>query len=180
MLANKTTGLTKQLVSHVFDRIDRPLPEDVDITARLCILDWLAVTIAGADEPLAKMLLEEAMAQGGHPLSSIIGRVERFSPHLAAMVNAATADAMDFSDGNLAMRGHTTPAVIATAFALAESTGVNALRFVNAIVAGIEMECRVGLIVNPPRLRKGFHPTGSMATFGAAATAAVLLDLTEE
>jgi 2-methylcitrate dehydratase PrpD len=93
------------------------------------------------------------------------------------MINASAADALDFSDTNLAMRGHTTPAVVATALALAEIGNVSGADLLRAIVAGIEMECRVGLLVNRPMLRKGFHPTGNLATFGATATAAHLLDL---
>lgn len=96
------------------------------------------------------------------------------------MVNASSADALDFSDGNLAMHGHTTPAVIATAFALGQDRGANAGRLLRAIVAGIEMECLIGLVGSSSLLRKGFHPTGNLATFGAATTAAYLLDLNED
>jgi 2-methylcitrate dehydratase PrpD len=87
------------------------------------------------------------------------------------------ADALDFSDANLAMRGHTTPAVVTTSLALAEALGKSGHDLLLAIVAGVEAECRIGLMVNPPHLRKGFHPTGSLATFGAAAAASHLLDL---
>jgi len=93
------------------------------------------------------------------------------------LINASAADALDFSDTNLAMRGHTTPAVVATALALAEIGNAFGNDLLNAMVAGIEMECRVGLLVNRPMLRKGFHPTGNLATFGATAAAARLLNL---
>jgi 2-methylcitrate dehydratase PrpD len=87
---------------------------------------------------------------------------------------------LDFSDGNLAMRGHTTPAVIATSLASAEMLGKSGYELLLAIIAGVETECRIGLMVNPPHLRKGFHPTGSLATFGAAAAASHLLGLNFE
>src|SRR6266404_1823406 len=35
------------------------IPEDVTAIAKLCVLDWLGVTIAGADQPLVSMLCEE-------------------------------------------------------------------------------------------------------------------------
>lgn len=170
-------GLTENLVAHARRLAASPLPEEVRQTARHCVLDWLGIAIAGAHEPLVLKLLEEAREQGGAPLASAIGHGKCAAPGFTAMVNAAAADALDFSDGNLAMRGHTTPAVIAVALALAETRPVSGQQFIAAIVAGIETECRIGLLVNPPFLRKGFHPTGSMATFGAAACAAHLLGL---
>jgi 2-methylcitrate dehydratase PrpD len=174
------SGLTDRLVSHVHALVGEPLPLDVSETARHCLLDWIAIALAGAKEPLVEMLLAELAGQGGSSACTVVGRATRAPMLTAAAVNAAAADALDFSDGNLAMRGHTTPAVIATALALAEERDSSGSELIRAIVAGIEAECRIGLMVNPPHLRKGFHPTGSMATFGAAAAASYLLELSAE
>jgi 2-methylcitrate dehydratase PrpD len=95
----------------------------------------------------------------------------------AALINGSAADALDYSDTNLAMRGHTTPAVVATALAVAEAKDLTGADVLKAIIAGVEMECRVGLLANRPILRKGFHPTGNLAAFGAAGAAASLLNL---
>ena len=47
-----------------------------------------------------------------------------------------------------------------------------------ALVAGIELECRVGLYIQPESYEKtGFHPTGPVAHFGATASAAHLMGL---
>ena len=99
-----------------------------------------------------------------------------------AIVNVALPtikNALDFSDANLAMRGHTTPAVVAASLALAERRQASGRELLTAIVAGIEMECRVGLLMQPTHLRWGFHPTGNTAPFGAAAASAWLLGLDE-
>jgi 2-methylcitrate dehydratase PrpD len=47
------------------------------------------------------------------------------------------------------------------------------------VIAGVETECRVGLLVQKG-LKPGFHPTGNIAPFGAAAAAAWLRDLPPE
>jgi len=172
--------LTRRLVSHVRRLTKQPLPAEVMETAKHCLLDWTAVSIAGAREPLVSLLLDEINEDGLGGTSTIVHCGQHFPLLSSAMVNAAMADALDFSDGNLAMRGHTTPAVIATSIALAEALGKNGQDLLLAIIAGIETECRIGLMVNPPHLRKGFHPTGSLATFGAAAAAGHLLDLSPE
>lgn len=174
------TGITETLVEQARDIGARSLPADVLEAARQSLLDWCGIAIAGANEPLVQKLLEEAREQGGHPLSTIVWHGERTSPAYAALINGSAADALDFSDANLAMRGHTTPAVVATALALGEARDVSGHEFLTAIVVGVETECRVGQLVNFPFLRKGFHPTGNLAPFGATAAAAHLLGLTPQ
>ncbi len=179
MDANAAT-ITATLIEQVGALTASSLPDDVLEVARHSLLDWLAIAIAGANEPLVEKLREEAREQGGNPLCTVILHGERTSPSYAALVNGAAADALDFSDANLAMRGHTTPAVVATALALGEARNISGREFLTAIVAGVEMECRVGVLVNFPFLRKGFHPTGNLAPFGATAAAAYLLGLNQK
>lgn len=175
----QSQGITHYLVAEVRSMTSARLPDDVMEVARHSALDWFGIAIGGAQEPLVWKLLEEAREQGGHPLCTVIWHGERTSPAYAALVNGSAADAMDFSDANIAMRGHTTPAVVATALALAESRKASGMQFVTALVAGVEMECRVGLLVHPS-LRWGFHPTGNLAPFGATAAASHLLGLSPE
>src|SRR6185437_755113 len=59
------------------------LPEAVRILARQCLLDWLAVTLAGAREELSDILLAEAEEQGGRGAATLIGHRLR-SPRRAA------------------------------------------------------------------------------------------------
>lgn len=169
-------NITQRLVEQVASINARALPADVLEVARHSLLDWCGIAIAGANEPLVHKLLDEAREQGGHPLCTIVVHGARTSPAYAALINGSAADALDFSDANLAMRGHTTPAVVATALAVGEASDISGLELLTAIVAGVEMECRVGTLVFKD-FRKGFHPTGNIAPFGAAAAAAQLLSL---
>ena len=87
------------------------------------------------------------------------------------------ADALDFSDANPNMHGHTTPAIVAAALALAEARGASGRTLLGAIIAGIEMACRVGVLAHGQLHPNGFHPTGTTVPFGAAGAAAYLLGL---
>ena len=42
------------------------LPADVVEVSKHCFLDWLGVTIAGRDEPLVRMLVDQALSEGGN------------------------------------------------------------------------------------------------------------------
>src|SRR2546430_1272963 len=46
-----------------------------------------------------------------------------------------------------------------------------------AFVAGFETECRLGALVMPAHYAVGWHATGTLGTFGAAAAGAHLLGL---
>ena len=170
-------GITKFIVDDVRALMASPLPGDVIEAARQSVLDWFGIAIGGADEPLVTMLRAEAREQGGNPLATVLYHGEKTSTAYAALINGAMADALDFSDANLAMRGHTTPANVATAMAMAEANNASGLDFIKAVVAGVETGCRVGILVNQPYLRRGFHPTGNLVPFGAAAAASQLLGL---
>jgi 2-methylcitrate dehydratase PrpD len=171
--ASKITGF---LVTEAMKLGAASLPDEVLDAARNCVLDWLGVTIAGAGEPLVRSLIEAAREQGGLPQSTVVWHGEKTSHAFAALINGSASDALDFADSNPAMRGHSTPAVVATALAMSEWRNASGMEFLRAIVCGIESECRVGLMVKKG-LRPGWHPTANIAPFGAAAAAAYLRGL---
>ena len=146
--------------------------------ARQCILDWFAVTLAGAAEPLARTLAENVAEDGGRPQATILGH-GRGTMAQAALVNGSSAHALDYDDVNSALHGHPTVPVVPAVLALAEHQGRSGRDLLTAFVAGYETECRIGSLVDPGHYDAGFHATATIGTFGAAAGAARLLGLDE-
>jgi 2-methylcitrate dehydratase PrpD len=70
--------------------------------------------------------------------------------------------------------------VLPALLALAESEGADGARLLAALVAGIELECRLGTLLGPGHYAAGFHATATVGAFGAAAACAHLLGLDEE
>lgn len=164
-------SVTRFLVEEV-RRLCASPPEDVLAAARHCVLDWLACCLAGAEEPLVRPLIKTVDEYGGRPAATVLRHGLRTSAPFAALVNGSMSDALDFADSNQNMRGHSTPAVVAAALAMAESRGLSGRAFLAAVIAGIETETRVGVAMNRT-LKPGWHPTGNIAPFGAAACAAM-------
>lgn len=165
-LAQRASGL----------RFDDLTPAALTV-AKQCLLDWLAVTIAGRDEPLVQILLDERMDAGLAGASTVVGRSERLALPAAVLVNGAMAHALDYDDVHKSMRGHPSVPVMPVALGLGahlHATGRDAL---TAFVAGFETECRVGALCGHGHYARGFHPTGTIGTFGAAAAAGRLLGL---
>lgn len=173
-------GLTRAIAASARAISFESLPEDVIVLARQCALDWFGVTLAGADEPLARILREEASESGGHPQATVIGGGMRTSAQQAALINGAASHALDFDDVQMTMSGHPSVPVIPALLALAELRGASGADFIAAFVAGFEVECRTGALVMPGHYSTGFHATGTLGTFGAAAACAHLMGLSEE
>ena len=149
--------------------------------ARQCVLDYVACTLAGAKEELTDILLAEAQEQGGAPIATVIGHPARLPVLSAALVNGAASHALDFDDVNLAMTGHPSVVLLSALLALAEERGSSGQDVLTAFVAGYELQCRLGLLLAPGHYNTlGFHATGTLGSFGAAAACAHLLGLDAE
>src|SRR5450755_1382149 len=96
-----------------------------------------------------------------------------------ATVNAALAAVMELAPAAQAtLLGRRERVDIAcAALALAEHCGATGRQFIDALVLGIDVECRVGNMIYPEHYDRGWHITGSTGMLGAAAACARLLGL---
>jgi 2-methylcitrate dehydratase PrpD len=156
------------------------LPEPAREVARQCVLDYLGVAVAGAGDPLVAVLIEEMAEAGGTAQAGLIGHPERLPALSAALVNGAAAHALDYDDVNLALPGHPSVAILPALLALAELQGSSGRAVIAAFAAGYETMCRIGMALQPGHYELGFHATGTVGAFGAAAACARLLELDGE
>ncbi|HLI79125.1 MAG TPA: MmgE/PrpD family protein, partial [Candidatus Binataceae bacterium] len=155
-------------------------PADAREVARHCLLDFFGVALAGSREPLTKILVKEIVSAERSDEASLIGRTERATRMTAALVNGAAGHALDFDDTHMAMGGHPSVPIIPAILALAETTGASGRDVLEAIVVGVETECRLGALIGAQHYVVGFHSTGTLGTFGAAAACAHMLNLDED
>ncbi len=115
--------------------------------------------------------------------ASVLGTPRRTAPRFAAFLNAAAMHADNFDDTNpqaVAERNggiHATAPVLAAALAAAEERGADGRALSTALHAGIEIACRINHAIDARHYQSGFHATGTLSTFGAAAAAAMLQGL---
>jgi len=172
----ETLGLTRALAGWVAGFAD-PTPS-ARLWARHALLDWAAVTIPGAREPLARMLIDEFGTPDGP--CTLIAAGDRASLHDAALVNGTLGHALDFDDVNFLIHGHPTVPVAPVVLALGEALDASGLAVIDAFIAGYEVECQIGAMAGYGHYDLGFHSTGTMGTFGTAAAAAHLMRLDAE
>jgi 2-methylcitrate dehydratase PrpD len=107
----------------------------------------------------------------------ILGRSERVDVASAALLNGITSHTFDFDDTHLKTIIHPTGPVASAALALAERHGATGRELVDAVILGVDVECRVGNAIYPDHYDRGWHITGSTGMLGAAAACARILKL---
>jgi 2-methylcitrate dehydratase PrpD len=168
-------NLTLKLARHSIGYRDAELDAPAVTVAKQCMLDWFGVTLAGLNEPVARILRDE-IAENSRGRSSIVGSTFTCAPADAALVNGATSHALDYDDVH-PLVGHPTAAILPAALAVGEAEGRTGMEVLRAFIAGYEAAAFVGSLVMRSHYERGFHSTATLGSFGAAAAAGLLMNL---
>jgi 2-methylcitrate dehydratase PrpD len=175
-------GATAELAGFISGLSVERIPDAVVHQAKRCLMDWLGVTLAGAADPSAEVFLALAGAVGATPEATVLGHGRRTGLLHAVMTNGYMSHVLDFDDTYNPARTtvHGSAPVWPVVAGLSERDTVDGPRAIAAFVAGFETEVRVALAAGPAHYEAGWHVTGTVGHFGAAAAAAQLLGLSPE
>ncbi len=168
---------TMQLAQRISSANYAAMPSSAQQASKHALLDFIGVTIAGMDEPLAQILRADAAEQGGHEQATVFATNERVATQQAALINGAAGHAHDYDDVQLAMSGHPTVPVAPVVFALAEQHNLSGTQLIAAFSAGVDAECIISRYAGASHYQQGWHATGTLGCFGAAAAASSILGL---
>ena len=155
-------------------------PEDDRHYARLLALDLFGCALAGLDTAEARLARRAARALSPGGGAALWGTGEAAAPGVAAMVNGTAAHALELDDfhGVDHSGAVTLPALMAAADAGGETDG---RRVLEGMIFGYEVGRR--LLDGAGGYRRhnatGWHTTGTLGSYAAAAAAAKLLGLDE-
>ena len=155
-------------------RVEELPPPAVEV-ARLALLDWWGVTVAGATEPVSRRL--GAVVREGTGPVSVLGTTRRASPVTAALLNGTAAHALDYDDTHLDLPGHLTAPIVPGLLALAESRHLGGRPLLAAFAVGAEVMCRLGRAFGRDHYRLGWHATTTLGRLGGAIAAGRLAGL---
>ena len=156
------------------------LPADVVEATKLRVMDVIGLSLAGAETPFGKSTRDGAVAMSPSGSCTILGFGDRVGVTAASFANGALSQALEYDDTHNESIVHMSSPAVAAALALSEFTAVTGRDLITAIALGNEISCRVGSVSSGEIHKRGFHPTGLFATFGAAYLAAKLLGLDAE
>src|SRR5882724_10835153 len=147
-------------------------PSEGVVRVRRAALDTLGVMLAGADEPVARIVRRVVRAEGGISLATVVGTPLKTAPGWAALANGAAGHAHDFDDTNFALLGHPSVPLLSTALAAAEAEMASGRSVVLAYIIGFEIDVALGTALNPDHYTRGWHATSPIGTLRCAAAAA--------
>ena len=183
----KSQSLTREAAEFAAALRYEDLPEDALHIARRCVVDGLAVMLAGSEQPALDVLERYIGKTGGNGQARLVGHARLRAPaHMAALWHGLAGHAMDWDDTQLAegpgrpygLLTHPTVPPLSAALAISDMLGgVDGRAFLTAFNAGVEVESKVAEAINPDHYMRGFHTSGTIGTFGSAVCAAKLLGL---
>jgi 2-methylcitrate dehydratase PrpD len=169
--------ITRILADFVAAHPSRGWEDSVDDEAHRSFLNWVGCAIGASRHPTAEAALAAVTELEPSAQAMILGRSERVDVASAALLNGITSHTFDFDDTHLKTIIHPAGPVASAALALAERHRATGRELVDAIVLGVDVECRVGNAIYPDHYDRGWHITGSTGMLGAAAACARILKL---
>ena len=155
------------------------LSAEVCLKAKHHILDTIAAMISGSKLPPGLLAIEYIRGQGGTPEAQVVGSSLVTTAVNAALANAIMAHSDETDDSHAPSSTHPGCAIVPAALAIAERQGSSGAEFIEAVVVGYDIGCRVTRALGPQYLSsKGLSSHSIGGTFGAAAAAARLAKLT--
>jgi 2-methylcitrate dehydratase PrpD len=170
---------TSQLLCvNVYENRWENIAQTVRHEAKRSLLNYFAVGFAGAHDPTIEKLVSTYTSFSANERASIIGRPERTDMLNAAALNAMSANVFDYDDTHLRTVIHPTAPIAAALLAYAEAHRVSGRDFLQALILGMEVECRIGNAISPYHYGRGWHITSTCGALGAAIAVGWLLRLT--
>lgn len=158
------------------------LSPEVVLAAKACLIDAVACAVFGARLPWSRIVAEHVSAVAAPGPCRLPGALEEgLALPGAAMALGAFSHAFELDSLRKPGAGvHPGATVALPALLAAQLAGASGKELVTAIVAGAEVQFRIGKAsLHTPELI-GFHAPGITGTFGAATVAGRLLGLTPE
>jgi 2-methylcitrate dehydratase PrpD len=174
-----SSPLTERFAEFIVETHYEDLPPEVIEQAKRCILDYLGAALAGSELGLAPMMTGLILASGGEEEATVIGLNRKVPVLNAALLNGVRGHTLDMDDGHRYANAHPGVVVTPAALALAERENATIKDLIESMVVGYETMIRIARVMNPSHLRKGFHSTGTVGPFGAAAACGKLLGLSK-
>jgi 2-methylcitrate dehydratase PrpD len=178
--AQAAKDVTRSLARYVVSARAEDLPSAVRTEAARTLLNWVGCAVGGSRHEAVDIAIGALSPFSGPAQATILGRRERLDVMHAALMNGISSHVFDFDDTHLRTVIHPAGPVASAILALSEYRPVTGADFLNALVLGAEVECRIGNAVYPAHYDVGWHITGTVGPFGAAAAAGKLLRFSEQ
>jgi 2-methylcitrate dehydratase PrpD len=172
-----TPDVTGTLARYLVSARYEDLPANVRKEGARTLLNWVGCAVGGSHHETVDKAVAALSPFSGKPEANVLGRREKLDIVTAALMNGISSHIFDYDDTHLKTIIHPAGPVASAILALSQHRPVSGKDFLNALVLGVETECRIGNAVYPNHYDIGWHITGSTGMFGSAAACGKLLGL---
>ncbi len=176
-MGDGTQGLTARLGRFIAETDGEAIPDEAFEHAKVAFLDWVAVTMAGKDDPLVQKLIEYENVMGGNEQATLLGHGMKKSVIQAALINGSASHALDYDDTLASFLGHPSVTLFPSLLALAEWRGESGEAFLASYLVGLQVGVTVAQCAGMEHYMAGWHGTSTIGHLASAAGCARLLDL---
>ncbi len=167
-------GVTRRLAENVAGLEYCDIPLDVLELGKMMLLDALGCILSGSTQASSRKALRYVRSLGCDPQSTVAVHGDRTHAYYAALLNGSFCHAWAFDDSlgqGLSGEGAVVPVVLA----LSEWQMRNGHDILTAVIAGLEVICRVAAAAPLVPLKRPLDPVSAFGPWGAAAAATKIL-----
>lgn len=171
---------TELFLDRLTELFKTPIPGHVMVKARLALLDYIGVTLAGTRgiEDKIAGYLEFANPEPGEITAIGLGRKMNLKD--AVFLNGLNGHALDFDDGTNIGIIHLGSPLFSVLLPLAQRYGIDSDKFLKAAIIGYETSFTMAVSIQPGHKEMGYHATGTCGVLGIALAVSYMLDFTRE
>ena len=156
------------------------IPDNVMARARRSLLDYLAVTCAGAAFQKDKLEKYWEFAEPEAGKFRAIGTGRDLALKEAVFLNGLNGHALDFDDGTNSGIIHLGSPIFSLLIPLSLRYGIAIDDMLKAAIVGYEASYTMAVSIQPGHKAMGYHATGTCGTLGATLAASYMLGFSEE
>lgn len=156
------------------------VPPEVTARAKRSLLDYLAVTCAGAEFQKDKLKKYWNFAEPEEGKFRVIGTGKDLVLKEAVFLNGLNSHALDFDDGTNSGIIHLGCPVFSLLIPLSQRYEIGMEEMLKAAIIGYEASYTMAVSIQPVHKGMGYHATGTCGTLGATIAASYMLGLSPE
>ena len=170
-----------QVFFHAIDEVaHKEIPSMVMARARRSLLDYLAVTCAGAAFQREKLQKYFEFAQPEKGQFKTIGTGKNLVLKEAVFLNGLNGHALDFDDGTNSGIIHLGSPIFSLLLPLAQRYDITLDQLLKAAIIGYEASYTMAVSIQPQHKALGYHATGTCGVIGTTLAVAYMLDFSNE
>ncbi|MEW6671260.1 MAG: MmgE/PrpD family protein [Thermodesulfobacteriota bacterium] len=170
-------SVSQKISQYACDFRLQDVPGDVLLKAKSLMIDAIGLCFATADMQYSDIAYRVVSEIGGAPESTVIGKSRKIPAIWAVLLNGIQIHGHDYDDTHAGSVAHTEPVIVPIALAFGERNHLTGIQILEALVLGLEFDCRIGLASRGGFHKRGFHTTALAGTMGGVITAAKALNL---